>query len=73
MSDVMHGPSVADGNKRRKSYLISFLDDATRVSPFSAFAPAENTAYCKPQPAKSCAVPSSEACPRRCETGRCCG
>ena len=43
MSDVMHGPSVADGNKRRKSYLISFLDDATRVSPFSAFAPAENT------------------------------
>ena len=39
----MHGPSVADGNKRRKSYLISFLDDATRVSPFSAFAPAENT------------------------------
>ncbi len=43
MSDVMHGPSVADGKRRRKSYLISFLDDATRVSPFSAFAHAENT------------------------------
>ena len=43
MSDVMHGPSVTDGNRRRKSYLISFLDDATRVSPFSAFAAAENT------------------------------
>ena len=43
MSDVMHGPTVGDGNRRRKSYLISFLDDATRVSPFSAFALAENT------------------------------
>ena len=43
MSDVMHGPSFADGKRRRKSYLISFLDDATRVSPFSAFAHAENT------------------------------
>ena len=26
MSDVMHGPTVGDGTKRRKSYLISFLD-----------------------------------------------
>ena len=43
MSDVMHGPTVGDGTRRRKSYLISFLDDATRVSPFSAFAVAENT------------------------------
>ena len=43
MSDVMHGPTVGDGTRRRKSYLISFLDDATRVSPFSAFAAAENT------------------------------
>ena len=42
MSDVMHGPTVGDGNRRRKSYLISFLDDATRVSPFSAFALADN-------------------------------
>ena len=37
MSDVMHGPSVTDGNRRRKSYLISFLDDATRVSPVQRF------------------------------------
>ena len=43
MSDVMHGPTVSVGKRRRKSYLISFLDDATRVSPFSAFALAENT------------------------------
>ena len=28
MSDVMHGPTVGDGTRRRKSYLISFLDDA---------------------------------------------
>ena len=44
MSDVMHGPSVADGRKRRKTYLIAFIDDATRVVPFAAFAFAENTA-----------------------------
>ena len=45
MSDVMHGPSVlVEGNKKRKSYLIAFLDDATRVVPFAAFALAENTA-----------------------------
>ena len=43
MSDVMHGPAVADGRRRRKSYLIGFLDDATRVCPFAAFASAENT------------------------------
>ena len=44
MSDVMHGPAVADGRKRRKTYLIAFIDDATRVVPFAAFAFAENTA-----------------------------
>jgi transposase InsO family protein len=44
MSDVMHGPSVTvGGNKRRKAYLIAFLDDATRVVPFAAFTLAENT------------------------------
>ena len=44
MSDVMHGPSVVIGDKtKRKSYLIAFLDDATRVVPFAAFALAENT------------------------------
>lgn len=44
MSDVMHGPAVAaDGQRKRKTYLIAFLDDATRVVPFAAFAFAENT------------------------------
>jgi putative transposase len=44
MSDVMHGPSVNVGGKvRRKTYLIAFIDDATRVVPFAAFALAENT------------------------------
>ena len=42
MSDVMHGPKVRHGRTRRKSYLIAFIDDATRVIPFAAFALAEN-------------------------------
>jgi len=44
MSDVMHGPKVADARRRRKTFLIAFIDDATRVIPFAAFAFAENTA-----------------------------
>ena len=43
MSDVMHGPKVRDGRRRRKAFLIAFIDDATRVIPFAAFAHAENT------------------------------
>ncbi|WP_373047156.1 DDE-type integrase/transposase/recombinase [Vulgatibacter sp.] len=44
MSDVMHGPAVmVPGKGKRKTYLIAFLDDATRVIPFSAFATSENT------------------------------
>ena len=44
MSDVMHGPSVAiPGRGRRKAYLIAFIDDATRVVPYCAFALSENT------------------------------
>lgn len=45
MSDVMHGPSVGvPGTRtRRKAYLIAFLDDATRVVPYCAFALSENT------------------------------
>jgi hypothetical protein len=50
MSDVMHGPTVGVGGKmRRKSYLIAFIDDATRVVPFAAFALAENTNAFLPQ------------------------
>ncbi len=44
MSDVMHGPAVTTGNgRRRKSYLIALLDDATRVVPYAAFMLSENT------------------------------
>ena len=44
MSDVMHGPAVLDKERRkRKSYLIAFLDDATRLVPYAAFASSENT------------------------------
>ncbi len=44
MSDVMHGPTVFIGNRtKRKTYLIAFLDDATRVIPYAAFALSENT------------------------------
>ncbi len=44
MSDVMHGPAVSTGGgRRRKTYLIAFLDDATRVIPFASFAFSENT------------------------------
>jgi len=44
MSDVMHGPSVTvPGRARRKTYLIAFIDDATRVVPYCAFALSENT------------------------------
>jgi putative transposase len=44
MSDVMHGPSVlVEGRRKRKTYLIAFLDDATRVVPHAAFALAEST------------------------------
>jgi len=45
MSDVMHGPAVVtDGRRKHKSYLIAFLDDATRIVPFAAFAFSENVA-----------------------------
>jgi len=30
------------GRQRRKSYLIAFIDDATQVVPFAAFATSEN-------------------------------
>lgn len=45
MSDVMHGPRVLVGDRtRRKTYLLAFLDDATRVIPYAAFTFSENTA-----------------------------
>lgn len=44
MSDVMHGPAVTVGGKKRKAYLIAFIDDATRVVPYAAFTLSENAA-----------------------------
>jgi putative transposase len=45
MSDVMHGPAVTgEKGRKRKTYLIAFIDDATRVIPYAAFAFSENTA-----------------------------
>ena len=45
MSDVMHAvPVTVEGRRRHKTYLIAFIDDATRVVPFAAFALSENTA-----------------------------
>jgi putative transposase len=44
MSDVMHGPAVVVGERvKRKTYLLAFLDDATRVIAHAAFALSENT------------------------------
>lgn len=45
MADVMHGPSVmGEKGRKRKTYLIAFIDDATRVIPYAEFAFSENTA-----------------------------
>lgn len=45
-SDVMHGPALAkEGQSRkRKTYLVAFIDDATRIVPFAQFCWSENTA-----------------------------
>jgi putative transposase len=36
-SDVMHGPMVIVGDKMRKTYLIAFLDDHSRMIPHGEF------------------------------------
>ena len=36
-SDVMHGPMVSVNQRQRKTYLIAFLDDHSRLIPFAAF------------------------------------
>ena len=45
MSDVMHGPLVTgeQGRRKKKTYLIAFIDDATRVIPHAQFTLSENT------------------------------
>ena len=37
MSDVMYGPKVRDSGRQRQSYLIAFIDDATRLVPYASF------------------------------------
>ena len=48
MSDILHGPKAgcdsADRRKRAKTYLIGFLDDATRLVPHASFAFSETSA-----------------------------
>ena len=44
-SDVMHGPLVETGGKKRKSYLIAFIDDYSRLIPYGAFYPSESLAF----------------------------
>ena len=45
MSDVMHGPALMrDGRRKHNTYLIAFLDDATRVITHAEFCWSENTA-----------------------------
>jgi transposase InsO family protein len=36
-SDVMHGPHLVQGGKLRKSYLIAFIDDHSRIIPHGQF------------------------------------
>ena len=43
-SDVMHGPLLYCGDKRRKTYLIAFIDDHSRLVPHGQFYPSEGIA-----------------------------
>jgi len=40
-SDAMHGPKVTINGRLRKTYLISFMDDASRLIAHGAFCPGE--------------------------------
>lgn len=37
MSDVMYGPKIRDAARMRQTFLIGFIDDATRIVPHAAF------------------------------------
>lgn len=43
MSDVMYGPKIRERGRLRRTYLIAFLDDATRLIPHAAFTLSEGT------------------------------
>jgi transposase InsO family protein len=42
-SDVMHGPTVTENGKQKKTYLIAFIDDHSRLIPHGEFYFSENT------------------------------
>ena len=44
-SDVLHGPLVETGDKKRKSYLIAFIDDYSRLVPYGEFYLGESLAF----------------------------
>lgn len=44
-SDVLHGPIVETGGKKRKSYLIAFIDDYSRLVPYGEFYSSESLAF----------------------------
>jgi len=44
MSDVMYGPKLRAHGRLRQTYLIAFIDDATRLVPHATFALSERTA-----------------------------
>jgi putative transposase len=37
MSDVMYAPKIREAGRLRQTYLIAFIDDATRVIPYAAY------------------------------------
>ena len=41
--DVMHGPRLASGGRKHKTYLIAFIDDSTRIVPAAIFVRSENS------------------------------
>ena len=43
MSDVMYGPKIREAGRLQRTYLIAFIDDATRIVPHAAFAFSEGT------------------------------
>lgn len=43
MSDVMYGPKIRHEGRLRQTYLIAFIDDATRLVPHASFALSEGT------------------------------
>lgn len=47
-SDVLHGPLVETVGKKRKSYLIAFIDDYSRLVPYGEFYLGESLAFFLP-------------------------